>query len=111
MPRAVFVDYPLGHTTGKPNQPALQRSLLLDALQAFETLEEPGGVVTLPYEWQEDDAWKDQLTRPDPDADDDGRADDRTSRHDTPQYQTEDDRVRAEAALAEGGCETCVFLA
>ena len=110
-PRAAFVDYPLGHTTGKPNQPALQRSLLLDALQAFETLEEPGGVVTLPYEWQEDDAWKDQLTRPDPDADEVARDDDRTSRHDTPQYQTEDDRVRAEAALAEGGCETCVFLA
>ncbi len=35
--------------------------------------------------------------------------DDRTERFDQPQYQTEDDRIAAEAALAEGGCPGCVF--
>jgi hypothetical protein len=44
-PRAAFVDYPLGHTSGKPHAPELQRNLLLDSLRAFETLEEPGGLV------------------------------------------------------------------
>jgi len=109
-PRAAFLDYPLGHTTGKAHQPALQRSVVLDALHAFETLEEPGGVISLPYEWEEDDAWKDGVMRPDPDAESDRAVDDRTSRHGSPQYQTEDDRVRAEAALAAGGCKSCVFL-
>jgi len=102
-PRAAFVDYPLGHTTGKPHQPALQRSLMLAALRTFETLEAPGGIVNLPFAWEEDDAWKELSTGPDPDAGDSGNADDRTRRHDTPQYQTEEDRIRAEAALAEGG--------
>jgi hypothetical protein len=111
-PRAAFVDYPLGHTTGKPHEPALQRGLLLDALAAFETLTQPGGVVMLPHRWSEDESWKDGVMRPDPGAagDGTGHADDRIGRHDTPQYQTEEDRVRAEAALAEGGCKTCVFL-
>lgn len=109
-PRAAFLDYPLGHTTGKPHEPALQRSLLLDALTAFETLEEPGAVLELPYTWEEGDAWKDHVMRPDPSAGSGEAADDRTARHDTPQYQTERDRELAQEALASGGCETCVFL-
>jgi hypothetical protein len=109
-PRAAFVDYPLGHTTGKPHQPELQRSLLLGALQAFETLEQPGQVVMLPHEWAEDDSWKEQVMRPDPAAGSGGRSDERVRRHATPQYQTERDRELAETALAAGGCEGCVFL-
>lgn len=111
-PRAAFVDFPLGHTAGKPHEPALQRDLLRAALRGFETLDAPGGVITLPYAWAEDDAWKDFVMRPDPVANDRGagHADDRTERRDTPQYQTEADRERAEAALAEGDCGTCFFL-
>jgi hypothetical protein len=109
-PRAAFVDYPLGHTAGKPHRPRLQRQLLLDALATFAALDAPGGVVTLPYEWDEDPSWKDRVMRPDPGAGDGGGADDRSARHDTPQYQMEEDQRRAEAALAAGGCETCVFL-
>ena len=40
-PRGVFVDYPLGHTAGKPNQPELQREILMAALEAFNALTEP----------------------------------------------------------------------
>ncbi len=114
-PRAAFLDYPLGHTTGKPHDPELQRAILVDALRAFETLAEPGSVEMLPYRWSEDDAddaddsWKDRVMRPDPEAGG-GHDDDRTERTAVPQYQTERDRELAEAALASGGCPTCVFL-
>jgi hypothetical protein len=87
-PRAAFLDFPLGHTTGKPHDRGLQRAILVEALEAFESLREPGGVKLLPFAWGDDDAWK-------------GNAmiggDARTTRHDTPQYQSDEDRVRAEA--------------
>jgi hypothetical protein len=51
------------------------------------------------------------LTSPNPDDNGSSPVDDRTPRSDTPQYQTQRDRQRAEAALAAGGCKTCVFLA
>jgi hypothetical protein len=41
-PRAAFLDYPLGHTTGKPNQPELQREIMLQALESFTSLTVPG---------------------------------------------------------------------
>lgn len=54
-PRAVFVNFPLNHQTGKPNDPALQRRILLDAFKAFETLWAPGQSLSLPYVWNPDD--------------------------------------------------------
>jgi hypothetical protein len=50
-PRAVFVNFPLGHQTGKPHQPDLQRQIVRDALHAFETIGKPGTIVELPYVW------------------------------------------------------------
>ncbi|MCE2463608.1 MAG: hypothetical protein J4F46_06835 [Dehalococcoidia bacterium] len=59
-PRSVFVNFPLGHQTGKPHQPELQRSIVRDALRALETITTPGEIVTLPYVWDEkDDSWED----------------------------------------------------
>ena len=87
-PRAAFLDFPLGHTTGKPHEPALQREILLEALGAFETLKTPGSVKLLPFRWDETDAWKEEERT---------RDDDRKTRHDTPQYQCEEDRRLAEA--------------
>jgi len=113
-PRAAFLDFPLGHTTGKPHQPELQRRILLDALAAFESITGPGEVVTLDYEWADDDSWKDGVMRPRRSGGQGAAAsdyeDDRAPRHDTPRYQSEQDRELAEAALAAGGCPTCVFL-
>lgn len=54
-PRAVFVNFPLNHETGKANDAPLQRSILLDALRAFETLWSPGQILTLPYVWDPND--------------------------------------------------------
>ncbi len=57
-PRAVFVNFPLGHNTGKPFDRELQMSILKDALSALTTIEQPGTIVDLPYRWSEDDSWE-----------------------------------------------------
>ncbi len=58
-PRAVFVNFPLGHQTGKPHQPELQRAIVRDAMRAFETIKEPGTIVELPYVWDANDrSWE-----------------------------------------------------
>jgi hypothetical protein len=54
-PRAVFVDFPLGHQTGKPHQPDLQRAIVRDAMTAFGTISRPGTIVELPYVWDAND--------------------------------------------------------
>lgn len=86
-PRAAFLDFPLGHTTGKPHEPDLQRKILVEALSSFETMTEPGSIRELPFRWSEDEEWKEKAF---------AEGDDRTPRHDTPQYQDEEDRRRAE---------------
>ena len=54
-PRAVFLNFPLGHQTGKPGQPELQRQIVRDAMHAFQVIPEPGSIVQLPYVWDPDD--------------------------------------------------------
>jgi hypothetical protein len=54
-PRAVFLNFPLGHQTGKPHQPELQRQIVRDAMRAFETIERPGTILELPYVWDPND--------------------------------------------------------
>lgn len=86
-PRAAFLDFPLGHTTGKPDEPDLQREILIQALEAFASLSTPGSVKILPFRWSVDEEWKRAAyTR-----------DERQPRHETPQYQNDEDRRRADA--------------
>ncbi len=103
-PRAVFLDYPLGHTAGRANDPANQLRIMRDTLQIFESIDRPGSLVDLGYQWQPDDAWKERVMRPDPDRPN-NHDDDRVARHATPQYQSEED-----ARAADPDCPTCVFL-
>lgn len=91
-PRAAFLDFPLGHTTGKPDQPELQREILVRALDAFRSIRQPGGIEMLPFRWSDDESWKDEAM---------AGGDERLPRYDTPQYQNDEDRERAEA------CEVC----
>jgi hypothetical protein len=107
-PRAAYLDFPLGHTSGKPHRRDLDRDIVRDALRAFETLKEPGGIMMLPHEWADDDAWKDGVMRPRSAGG--GHDDSRVERTAAPQYQTDVDRALAEQALASGGCPTCVWL-
>lgn len=89
-PRAVFIDFPLGHTAGKPGDKPLQRAIMTDALDALETMAEPGSIRALPYRWSDDESWKTTAQRT--------NGDDRVSRTDEPQYQFPEDRQAAEAA-------------
>ena len=98
--RSVYLDYPLGHTAGRPNSPELNASIMRDTLTAFETLSEPGAMTHLRYRWADNDDWKDKVFAP---LDSDGSSqqsteyeDDRVARHDTPQYQREADELAAE---------------
>ena len=60
-PRAVFVNFPLGHQTGPPDQPDLQRQIVIAAMRAFETIKSPGTIVELPYIWDENDrSWEER---------------------------------------------------
>ena len=52
-PRAVFVDYPLGHQTGLPLDAESQRAILRAALATLEEAREPGVIVDLPFRWHE----------------------------------------------------------
>jgi hypothetical protein len=103
-PRAVFLDFPLGHTAGKPGEPGLNRNILADTLAAFETIDRPGTIVSLPYAWSDDDGWKDPALRP---ATADAPRDERVARSDKPQYQSGDDET---AAAAVPTCTCCVHL-
>jgi len=87
-PRAAFLDYPLGHTTGKPGEPELQREILVAALDAFRSIPSPGTVKKLPFAWSSDDRWKSEVM---------AGGDERLPRHATPQYQNDEDRARAES--------------
>jgi hypothetical protein len=94
-PRAVYLDYPLGHTSGKPHDPMLQDQIIEAALSAFETIETSGTLLELPFRWAESDDWKDSVMRP-RGVSDGAHRDDRASRSLEPQYQTEQDRLMAE---------------
>ena len=96
-PRAAFLDFPLGHTTGVPNAPDLQRKILADALSSFASMTAPGSVKMLPYRWSDDEGWKAKAF---------AEGDERLPRHDTPQYQNEEDRRRAEGSGAPA-CPVC----
>ena len=113
-PRAAFLDFPLGHTAGKPDARMEQRAIMTAALRLFETLDAPGEIVPLPFRWSDDESWKTPVseTKAAGDASKEGAQakDDRTERRSEPEYQTAKDRERAAQTLATGGCETCVFF-
>jgi hypothetical protein len=95
-PRFVFCNYPLGHTTGKPFDPADQLRILRASLQAFEEIGGPEEIVELPAQWDADPGWEDA-------ADDASSGDSRSPRDTVPRYQNEEDRLLAEARLAAQG--------
>ena len=114
-PRAVFVDLPLGHTSGAPNDPVGQRQLLTNGLAAGFQIPEPGQIVDLPFRWIDDD-WKASplswsrrrqiqgVTR-------ESAGDTRSARSDQPRYHDEADRVAAEQVDWDEQCRTCLGIA
>ncbi|MGI8551056.1 MAG: hypothetical protein ACR2PL_09790 [Dehalococcoidia bacterium] len=93
-PRATFLDFPLGHTTGKPHEPAQQEAIVRDALAGFETIDEAGMIQILPYRWDDSDRWRERAMPP------------VGARLATPQYQEEPDRLAA-AGHSAAECPLC----
>ncbi len=94
-PRSVFLDFPLGHTTGKPFAPDQQYDIVRQAMAAFDAASGPGQQVLLDYQWSGDTAWKSAAT-------DASAGDQRAPRDETPRYQLEADREAAAAVMAAG---------
>lgn len=93
-PRAAFLDFPLGHTTGRPGEPELQDAIVRAALNGLETISEPGTILTLPFVWPEGEGWKSSPVAP------------AAARLDWPQYQTDTDR-QAASNHALDRCQLC----
>lgn len=93
-PRAAFVDYPLGHSSGKPFDEADQLSVVRAALRAMESMTAPG-IQVLANRWDESGEWKQEAGRT-------RGPDTRRPRDESPQFQKESDRdaARASGALA-----------
>ncbi|HCB34357.1 MAG TPA: hypothetical protein DEP69_04155 [Acidimicrobiaceae bacterium] len=109
-PRAAYLDYPLGHTAGRPHEPALNKSILADTLRAFETLAEPGAMAHLDYRWADTDDWKEKAFAPSDSSSGPSSGayeDDRTERHETPQYQSDADAAAAAASHDGEDCLVC----
>ena len=93
VPRTVFVDYPLGHTAGRPFDPDDQKRIVKSAVDALASITTPGQIITLPAEWSSDNAWRAEAVDP-------ARGDVRQTRDMTPRYQYDSDRVLAEQQSA-----------
>mmetsp|Transcript_158369 Transcript_158369/g.485230 ORF Transcript_158369/g.485230 Transcript_158369/m.485230 type:complete len:125 (-) Transcript_158369:14-388(-) len=89
-PRSSFVNYPLGHTAGKPFDRADQRRLVREALQGLELMTAPGQVNVLDCNWGD---------LPDTCADVGGR-EVVLIRGEAPTYQTQED---LDAAVTQHG--------
>lgn len=120
-PRAAFLDYPLGHTTGKANEPEERRAILHDALSIFETATSPGTIVDLDYRWSDNDSWKQDpmgarrgsksgIGDGAPADDGEARQDTRIGRSPTPVYQTPDDEQLAASRSSADQCLVCVGI-
>ncbi|MEM7325052.1 MAG: hypothetical protein AAF531_18330 [Actinomycetota bacterium] len=111
-PRSAFVDVPLGHTTGGPNDPDGQRRILTDGLTGAAALDQPGGIVDLPYRWVDDDWKADPLSwsrkRQDGGLSGKPAGDTRTGRSAEPVYQSDADRQAAAAVAWEDQCLVCI---
>ena len=103
-PRAVYIDYPLGHTAGKPQNPDDQEFIMRRALSAITEITEPGSIIDLELRWSDSDEWKDAVMRPSKNRSNNKSPDDRIERFSTPQYQTSED-----AEVADADCPTCIF--
>jgi hypothetical protein len=95
-PRATFVDYPLGHSAGKPFDPADQLGIIRAALHGLETMTQPGGIRVLPNSWDANQEWRQDAART-------RGSDTRQPRDETPQFERAADREAARASGALRG--------
>lgn len=53
VPRLTAIEYPLGRAFGQPGDHDGQMAVLRATLQALDTLDQPGGILHLPFSWPE----------------------------------------------------------
>lgn len=58
VPRAVAVEFPFGMIWGRPGDREMHRNVMLNMLEAAETIEGPGTIIELPYAWPQEDFLK-----------------------------------------------------
>jgi hypothetical protein len=54
VPRIAAIEYPLGQTLGEPDDVSGQMAVLRATLNALETIQNPGGIIHLPFVWPHD---------------------------------------------------------
>ena len=64
--RFLFSDFPLGNPCGKPYDVKMQRAIVGYALDLLETARFPRTTVQTPFRWSEDESWKANYARLDP---------------------------------------------
>jgi hypothetical protein len=67
-------------------------------LSAFETMQTPGSIKMMPFEWSPDHSWKHAGA---------GEGDNRAERTEVPTYQTEDDKAAAGEGKLADECIVC----
>lgn len=96
-PRAVFTDFPLGHTAGPPHAADVQLDIARRALDLTYTATGPGIIEPLSYQWSE--PWKDEARE---------LTDHRTPREPAPQYERMSDMDAAVERHGEAlACDAC----
>jgi len=58
-PRAVFLNWPMGHPLGQPFKADVQMAVIKSAFRALETIKEPGTILDLPFRWKKPEDLKD----------------------------------------------------
>jgi hypothetical protein len=64
--RFLFSDFPLGNPCGKPYDVEMQRAIVAMALDLVESARLARTTVQTPFRWSEDEAWKANFARVDP---------------------------------------------
>lgn len=90
-PRAVFVDYPLGHTVGPPFDPDTQYRIVREGVQCLASMTTPEEIRHLDLAWPDGDGWREEASSSD-------GGDFRSPRDMERRYQTDEDRLLAEGA-------------
>jgi hypothetical protein len=66
VPRLVFTDFPLGNPCGRPYDDEMQRNIVSYGLELLETARRPRTTVQTPFVWSEDNSWRENYMRVDP---------------------------------------------
>jgi len=64
--RFLFSDFPLGNPCGKPYDAEMQRAIVAMALDLLESARQPRTTVQTPFRFSEDESWKQNYARVDP---------------------------------------------